>query len=60
MKYDRSLEEVWEWKEKTYQDSKDLTALEYLVKIECDAKQLMHKYGVSLRNVKRESPRLAA
>ncbi|MBI2470684.1 MAG: hypothetical protein HYV59_05505 [Planctomycetes bacterium] len=36
-KCDKSLIEVWEWKEKVYQDVKDLKAEEYVEKIGKDA-----------------------
>jgi hypothetical protein len=40
-KYDKSLLEVWEWKEKVYQDVKDLTAEEYVEKVRKDADKIL-------------------
>ena len=40
-KYDKSLLEVWEWKEKVYQDVKDLTAEEYIEKVRKDADKIL-------------------
>jgi len=40
-KYDRSLIEVWEWKEKVYHDVRDLSPEEYLVKIKNDADKIL-------------------
>jgi hypothetical protein len=59
-KYDRSLEEVWDWKEKVYQEVKDFTPSEYLKKLDCDAGLLMLLHGIKLRTVRREDMRLAA
>jgi len=40
-KYDKSLIEVWEWKEKVYQDVKDLKAEEYVDKVKKDANKIL-------------------
>lgn len=40
-KYDKSLIEVWEWKERVYHDVKDLTAKEYIEKIRKDADKIL-------------------
>lgn len=39
--YDKSLIEVWEWKERVYQDVKDLTAKEYVERIKEDADKIL-------------------
>jgi len=36
-KYNKSLVEVWEWKEKVYQKVKDLSIQEYIEKVRKDA-----------------------
>jgi hypothetical protein len=58
--YDRSLEEVWEWKELVYQDVKGLTHVDYLAKIARESRALMQEHGLVLRTVKRERIKLAA
>jgi hypothetical protein len=57
---DRSLEEVWEWKEQVYQDVKELTPAGYLAKISKDADVLLKDHGLNLRTVKRDMVRIAA
>ena len=55
--YDRSLEEVWEWKEQVYQQVKGFTAAEYIEKIGKDAKAVLSEYGVKLCVAQRNSTR---
>jgi len=50
-KYDKSLTEVWEWKEKVYHDVKDLTAKEYIKKIRTDADKILSDYKIKLTSV---------
>ncbi|MBI5741083.1 MAG: hypothetical protein HZA16_10215 [Nitrospirae bacterium] len=50
-KYDKSLIEVWEWKEKVYSDVKDLTAKEYIEKIKSDAEKILAESRVELKTV---------
>lgn len=50
-KYDKSLIEVWEWKEKVYRDVKDLTAKEYIEKIKSDAEKILVESRVKLKTV---------
>jgi nitrogen-specific signal transduction histidine kinase len=50
-KYDKSLIEVWEWKEKVYQDVKDLTAKEYIEKIKSDAEKILVESRVKLKAI---------
>lgn len=40
-KYDKSLIEVWEWKDKVYQDFKDLTIDEYVKKVRAESEAIM-------------------
>lgn len=53
-RYDRSLEEVWEWKEQVYHELKDLSPAEYIAKITLDGKRLLDEQGITLRTVHRE------
>lgn len=50
-KYDKSLLEVWEWKEKVYQDVKDLTAEEYIEKVRKDADKILSNGLINLTPV---------
>jgi hypothetical protein len=50
-KYDKSLLEVWEWKEKVYQDFKGLTVEEYVKKVREEADAILAKYNIKLRRV---------
>lgn len=47
----QSLLEVQQWKEEVYQETKDLTAQEYLQRLEQIAKQIKEKYHLSLQRV---------
>jgi hypothetical protein len=51
-KYDKSLIEVWEWKDKVYQDFKDLTVAEYVKKVREELDAIMAKHGIKLKRVK--------
>ena len=46
--YDKSLIEIWDWKEKVYQDVKDLTSKEYIEKIKKDADKTFSEHNVQL------------
>jgi len=48
-KYDKSLMEVEEWKEKVYQEVKDLSAQEYIEKVRKDADKFLSEHGIKLR-----------
>ena len=48
---DKSLLEVWEWKDKVYEEMKDLNAEEYVERVKADAKKFAEKYGLKLRRV---------
>ncbi len=50
-KYDKSLLEVWEWKEKVYQDVKDLTAEEYVEKVRKDTDKILSNGLINLTPV---------
>ena len=51
-KYDKSLMEVWEWKDKVYQDFKDLTIEEYVKRVRKESDAILAKYGIKLKRVK--------
>ena len=50
-KYDRSLIEVWEWKEKVYDDIKNLTPEQYIDKIKEDADRILSDALIKLTPV---------
>ena len=50
-KYDRSLIEVWEWKEKVYQDVKDLSAKEYIEKVKEDVDKILTESQINLKTI---------
>ncbi len=50
-KYDKSLIEVWEWKEKVYDDIKDLTSEQYINKIKEDADRILSDALIELTPV---------
>lgn len=50
-KYDRSLIEVWEWKEKVYRDVKDLSAKEYIKRVKEDATKILTEGRINLKTV---------
>ncbi|MBU0694458.1 MAG: hypothetical protein KKC11_07325 [Candidatus Omnitrophica bacterium] len=51
MKVDKSLQEVWDWKEKVYRETKHLSIREALDKIHEDAQQIKKKYGLNLKTL---------
>ncbi len=50
-KYDKSLIEVWDWKEKVYHDVRDLTAKEHIDKIKNDAEKILTDGRIKLKTV---------
>ncbi|HUT83930.1 MAG TPA: hypothetical protein VMX95_04705 [Thermodesulfobacteriota bacterium] len=48
MKYDKSLLEVWEWKEKVYQEVRELSAKEYVEKIRNGADRILSDNRIKL------------
>jgi hypothetical protein len=48
MKYDKSLLEVWEWKEKVYQEVRELSAKEYVEKIRNNADRILSDNRIKL------------
>ena len=47
-KYDKSLMEVWQWKEDVYEDVKDLNNNEYIEKIRCNADKILSGSAIKL------------
>lgn len=50
-RYDKSLVEVWEWKEQVYRDVKDLPPNEYLKKIKTDAEKILSESRINLNPI---------
>ena len=50
-KYDKSLVEVWEWKNKTYNDLKNLSTKKYIEKIKNNAEKILKDYQISLKTL---------
>ena len=51
MKVTKSLQEVWDWKEKVYEETKRLSLEEAARKIQKDADEICKKYGLKLRTL---------
>ncbi len=51
MKVDRSLQEVWDWKDRVYQETKHLSVSEAARKIHEDVQEIKKKYGLKLKSV---------
>ena len=51
MKVDKSLQEVWDWKDKVYQETKHLPVREAAKKIHEDVQQIKKKYGLELKTL---------
>ncbi len=47
-KYDKSLIEVWRWKDEVYEDVKGLSAKEYIEKVKSDADKIFSESGIKL------------
>jgi len=50
-RYDKSLMEVWRWKEQVYQDVKGLATEEYLEKVRRDAQRILSENHVELNPI---------
>ena len=50
-KYDKSLMEVWEWKDNFYQDTKELSLKETVARIRKEAKGICEKYNLRLKKI---------
>ena len=53
--YDKSLIEVWGWKDKVYEEVKGLSGKEYVEKIGKDAQKLLVSGSIRLKSVSVES-----
>lgn len=49
MKVDKSLQEVWEWKDNVYRETEKLSVREASMKISEDAEVISKKYKLNLR-----------
>lgn len=49
MKVDKSLQEVWGWKDKVYHEMKHLSVREAARKIHEDVQQIKKEYGLKLK-----------
>lgn len=60
-RYEKSLTEVWKWKEKVYQDVKDLTTEDYLEKLRGDAEKILSENHAKLTpiSLKKELQKVA-
>lgn len=51
MKIDKSLQEVWDWKDKVYQETETLSVKEAGKKISEDVREISKKYKLNLRKL---------
>ena len=58
MKIDKALEEVWAWKEKIYQETKDMTMEDRVKIIKENAVKINQRYGLNLKIVSSENKRI--
>ena len=49
MKIDKSLQEVWDWKDKIYDETKSLNTREFVSAIAKEARETESKYKLDLR-----------
>jgi vacuolar-type H+-ATPase subunit E/Vma4 len=50
-KYDKSLVEVWEWRQKVHDELKGLTNEEYVKRVREQADTILAKYNIKLKRV---------
>lgn len=53
MKIDRSLKEVWDWKDQVYEETKDLSMEERINKIKKDADKILKESKLDLKILKK-------
>ncbi|OHB90120.1 MAG: hypothetical protein A3D13_06830 [Planctomycetes bacterium RIFCSPHIGHO2_02_FULL_40_12] len=65
--YDNSLIEVWKWKEMVYEDTKGMSAKEYVEKVRSDANKILSENAIELtpisslkKNIKKQKNKLNA
>ena len=51
MKVDKSLQEVWDWKDKVYEETKHLSIKDAARNIHEGAEQVCKKYGLKLKTL---------
>ena len=51
MKYDKSLKDVWDWKQKVYEESKGRNIREFVSNIEKKVKVIRRKYKLNLKRI---------
>lgn len=56
-KYDASLVEVWEWKDKVYQEIKDMSVQDRLIKIKSDAEKILSDSHIELKSLSQHKAR---
>lgn len=49
MKVDKSLQEVWDWKDKVYQETKHLSIKKTIENIHKGTEEFCNKYGLKLK-----------
>jgi len=57
MKADKSLEEVWNWKEQIYQETKDMSMEERVRRIKENASRINQRYELNLKIMNRRNGR---
>lgn len=57
MKTDKSLEEVWNWKEEIYQETKDMSMEEKVRRIKENASKIDKEYKLDLKVVSKRNGR---
>ena len=50
-KYDKSLNEVWEWKEKVYHKMESLSTKEYIKKVKRDTEKVLSENKIELLQI---------
>lgn len=53
MKIDKSLKEVWEWKDLVYEETKNLSMEEKIKKIKKDAERILKENKLDLKILKK-------
>ncbi len=51
MKVDKSLQEVWEWKEKVYEEMKGFSTEERMISFRKAKEEFCEKYGLKLKTL---------
>lgn len=52
MKVDKSLQEVWEWKEKVYEEMKGLSNKEKIIRFRKASEDFCKKYGLKIKKLR--------